>query len=425
MELLLDRTDHGMTSSTPQISSVELSRQDRTRLSALEDVIATARRWQAEEAMALREIRDRRLYRQQYETFEAYAEERWGLDRSYLYRACQWAEVIENLLPIGDIPPARESHARPLYGLKPHEQRQVWKLVCRQHAKGKNPLKAQYVADTVTGFLRRPKPPQAHSDRTLSHSGEIICADAQDGIRTLANKSVDLVLFSPPYCEQRNEHYPGVPEGDYPDWMSALLTTLRPKLVEHGNVLIVAREHLHDGQISDVWLRTRLAIRAVGYIECETLIWHASDKPPLGSNQRPRRTWEYVFWFSPSRRPFVDLLACGTPMSEETQSLRRPRSKHPAYYAEIRGGGTAKVTDLVTASVGSIPANIPHPTLKPQALADHLVRTFSPAGGLVADPTMGSGTMCIAARDAGRRYWGCDILPKYVELARRRLAENL
>ena len=71
---------------------------------------------------ALLEIRDSRLYRQQFPTFEAYCRERWGMVRQQANRLIQAAEVAENLEPIGSIPKT-ESQARPLTRLEPEVQR--------------------------------------------------------------------------------------------------------------------------------------------------------------------------------------------------------------------------------------------------------------------------------------------------------------
>jgi site-specific DNA-methyltransferase (adenine-specific) len=64
-----------------------------------------------------------------------------------------------------------------------------------------------------------------------------------------------------------------------------------------------------------------------------------------------------------------------------------------------------------------------YPTQKPRALLDLLVRAFCPAGGMVLDPTCGSGTTMVAAIAAGREATGFDANPDAVEIARRRLAQ--
>ena len=64
-----------------------------------------------------------------------------------------------------------------------------------------------------------------------------------------------------------------------------------------------------------------------------------------------------------------------------------------------------------------------HPTVKPIALMEYLIKLVTPAGALILDPFAGSGTTLLAARNLGRAYIGCDITPEYVEIARRRLGE--
>lgn len=62
-----------------------------------------------------------------------------------------------------------------------------------------------------------------------------------------------------------------------------------------------------------------------------------------------------------------------------------------------------------------------HPTEKPVALIDIMVRTSCPEGGLVGDWFAGSGAVGEACRLAGRRYLGCEIDGAMAEKARARL----
>lgn len=64
-----------------------------------------------------------------------------------------------------------------------------------------------------------------------------------------------------------------------------------------------------------------------------------------------------------------------------------------------------------------------HPTQKPVALFEYLIRTYTQAGDVVLDPCAGSGTTAIAARNTERHYIVGDISEKYVEIIRKRLAE--
>lgn len=65
-----------------------------------------------------------------------------------------------------------------------------------------------------------------------------------------------------------------------------------------------------------------------------------------------------------------------------------------------------------------------HPTVKPLALMRWLVRLLSPPGGLVLDPTVGSGTTGAAALLEGRRFIGIELEPAYMEIAQARIAHH-
>lgn len=65
----------------------------------------------------------------------------------------------------------------------------------------------------------------------------------------------------------------------------------------------------------------------------------------------------------------------------------------------------------------------PHPAPFPVEIPKRCIKAGCPPGGVVLDPFMGSGSTAVAARDTGRYYIGCDLSLKYVEQAKRRLAQ--
>lgn len=63
-----------------------------------------------------------------------------------------------------------------------------------------------------------------------------------------------------------------------------------------------------------------------------------------------------------------------------------------------------------------------HPTQKPLALMQELVRLFTDRGDVILDPFAGSGTTGVAALMKGRRVILCERVPEYAEIARQRCA---
>jgi site-specific DNA-methyltransferase (adenine-specific) len=64
-----------------------------------------------------------------------------------------------------------------------------------------------------------------------------------------------------------------------------------------------------------------------------------------------------------------------------------------------------------------------HPTQKPVALMEYLIRTYTNPGDLVLDNCMGSGTTGVAAALSGRRFIGIERDPSYFAIASKRIAE--
>jgi site-specific DNA-methyltransferase (adenine-specific) len=62
-----------------------------------------------------------------------------------------------------------------------------------------------------------------------------------------------------------------------------------------------------------------------------------------------------------------------------------------------------------------------HPTQKPVALFEYLIKTYTLENEIILDMTCGSGTTAIAARKTGRRFICGDNSPEYVALAQQRL----
>lgn len=244
----------------------------------------------------------------------------------------------------------------------------------------------------------------------------------------LADESVRLIVCSPPYAMQRQKLYGGISEKEYPAWTVEWMEAFRKKLTFDGSIFIVIREHIQNGEISDYVLKTRLAARGAGWIEPETLIWHKPDAPPLGSIYRPRRNWEYVLWYSKSRKPFANLKNCGNEKSTRVGGFAGSNrfgegGNSPIAAKQNRSlkKGTSRCSDVISATIGSIDAGISHPAMYPQGIPDFLILTFSEENDLVVDPFSGSGQTGLAALRRKRKFFGCEISAEYCSIANDRL----
>lgn len=65
-----------------------------------------------------------------------------------------------------------------------------------------------------------------------------------------------------------------------------------------------------------------------------------------------------------------------------------------------------------------------HPTQKPVALFEYLIKTYSNEGDIVLDNCMGSGTTAIACMNTKRNFIGFELNKEYFEIAQNRIEEN-
>jgi hypothetical protein len=95
-------------------------------LARCEGVIARGLQTFIEVGEALAEIREKRLYRATFGTFEDYCREKWGIGASRARQIIGAAAVAGTLTSVTAVTPANEAQLRPLAGLTPEQQRAAW-----------------------------------------------------------------------------------------------------------------------------------------------------------------------------------------------------------------------------------------------------------------------------------------------------------
>jgi DNA modification methylase len=246
----------------------------------------------------------------------------------------------------------------------------------------------------------------------------VTCGDALDLIPTLADRSVQLVFFSPPF-PSRNHGLQCPPESEFPAWIASVFAALRPKLTDDGSVIMELGAHTHDGRMSTYVYETILAIVRAGWILKLDLPWIRPDAPALRDKNLPRQCSSRVLWFSLTNGPYIDLYANGSfsaaigPTHDPTEERKKRKpttgiSRIPDYFVSF-------VSEMVKQG---------HPTPFPISFPEAIIRTFSKPGDLCIDPFCGAGWTLVAAKRLNRRCWGCDVEAKYVALTRRNLGDD-
>ena len=105
-----------------------------------------------------------------------------------------------------------------------------------------------------------------------------------------------------------------------------------------------------------------------------------------------------------------------TPLTPPLYNINRP------LVTEILNDGKRYPYSVLSYPVPQGKNNTAHPTQKPTALAEWLVKTYSNESDTVLDPFMGSGTTGVACKKLNRNFIGCEIEKSYFEIAEKRMA---
>jgi site-specific DNA-methyltransferase (adenine-specific) len=280
--------------------------------------------------------------------------------------------------------------------------------------------------------LRKPELTPANSlfdaadhDLTVRHRGDgyrLVRGDCLNTLAALPEQSVDLIFADPPYflsnggttCSAGKRvavHKGGWDASRGVDhdhafnlaWLRACQRVLRPS----GTIWVSGTQH--------VIFSIGFAMQSLGFHLLNTITWFKPNASPNLACRMFTHSTEMVLWAAPARQK---------------------KLLHTFHYKEMKSdNGGKQMRDLWPLPepdgeqvVWSIPTpgksekqSGRHPTQKPLALLERVIRAGSDPGQVVLDPFNGSGTTGVAAVSAGRRYFGIDVDDNYLDLTARRL----
>jgi hypothetical protein len=145
-EPLLRTTGKQRQTLLPSLGTIELRER-----SECEKIICRGLETFLEVGRALATIRDKRLYRDRYGTFEEYSRQRWEFSKTHANRLIEAAAVAAVLTPIG-VKLKCESQVRPLVGLEPMKISAAWKRA--EEIAGDGEVTAKFVRQAAEEFKK-------------------------------------------------------------------------------------------------------------------------------------------------------------------------------------------------------------------------------------------------------------------------------
>ena len=133
-----------------------LAKVEQKELDRCESIIDNGLRTFQEVGSALLQIRDGKLYRAEYKTFEEYCQKRWGMPRQIANRYILANNTAKILEPFGT-KISNIEQTRPMATLQPKEQQQVWKRAVQ--IAGSTPPTGEQVKAAVRELTFKPAPP--------------------------------------------------------------------------------------------------------------------------------------------------------------------------------------------------------------------------------------------------------------------------
>ena len=158
-----------------------------------------------------------------------------------------------------------------------------------------------------------------------------------------------------------------------------------------------------------------IAIDAVVFFPGTRNVWTVAEV----LSKTPLRPYRMLGWH---RREFAGDKWTGGPAMCWEPIIWATKAETPAFN---RVFGTTGRDFLAVDSTHGDPLTALHPCPKPLRVVRWLVGLFAPASSLIIDPTSGTGTALLVAKESGRRAIGVEIEPKYCEIAVKRLRQEV
>ncbi len=200
-----------LVEASPEIIE-PLQKREISRLKKCEDVIGRNLKEFFEVGKALATIKNDRLYREEYKTFEQYCKEKWDFGRKRAYQFINASDTFEKMSTIVDIPlPKNEAQIRPLLRVPEEKITQTWQEFI--HENGAEAFSAKDISKFVKQKNGTPKTPKRKSNKNSTSKNQslgltfelsnLVKELKQISIQYQENESLQLIVEKLHDCSER------------------------------------------------------------------------------------------------------------------------------------------------------------------------------------------------------------------------------
>ena len=263
-------------------------------------------------------------------------------------------------------------------------------------------------------------------------STKILLGDSLEKLKEIKEGSIDLIITSPPYADQRKKTYGGIHPDKYVEWFLPISKELLRVLKPTGTFILNIKERVVNGERHTYVLQLILEMRNQGWLWTEEFMWHKKNSYPGKWPNRFRDSWERLLQFNKNKKFKMLQEKVMVPMGDWAKTRLRNLSEIDKIRDESRvGSGFGKNISNWLDRNKAYPTNVLHMSTEcnnknhsavfPERLPKWFIRLFTRKDGIVLDPFVGSGTTAVAAIQTGRNFIGIDVNQEYVDISRERI----
>jgi len=255
----------------------------------------------------------------------------------------------------------------------------------------------------------------------------VVQGDCLEVMKGIPDKSVDMVLTSPPYDNLRTYNSDSIWNEDI--WKEIIKELFR--IIKIGGVVVwIVGDSTLQGSETGTSFKQSLFAKNCGFNLHDTMIYQKDNPPPVGGVTRYFQHFEYMFvWSKGTPEKFNPICADRRNKWNDKREYRYKafvRDKDGNFKKRlVKLTGQVKIGNVWKYVVGggnSVPYALGHPATFPEKLAEDHILSWSNEGDIVLDPMAGSGTTLKMAKKNNRNYIGIEISPEYIDIINKRLS---